>query len=183
MLIEIQFRTKLQHIWATALETMGIYTNSNLKASQGNEDILRFFTLVSSVFAIQENTPVCPNTSPQLNELVKEIKYLDGKYHIIKTLNGIKTVMDHISNRKINSKNIYFMLILDYLNKKITIKTFKSSEIEIATKAYGEIENSPDINVVLVSATSFDSLKEAYPNYFADISGFVRILKNIMKKY
>ena len=35
MLIEIQFRTKLQHIWATAVETMGIYTKSNLKSSQG----------------------------------------------------------------------------------------------------------------------------------------------------
>ena len=35
MLIEIQFRTHLQHIWATALETMGIYTKTALKASMG----------------------------------------------------------------------------------------------------------------------------------------------------
>lgn len=33
MLIEIQFRTKLQHIWATAVEMMGIYTKTNLKSS------------------------------------------------------------------------------------------------------------------------------------------------------
>lgn len=177
MLIEIQFRTKLQHIWATALETMGIYTNNNLKASQGNKDILKFFTLVSSVFAIQENTNVCPDTSNQLNELIEEIKDLDQKHHIIDTLNGIKIVISHISNKKITDKNIYFMLILDYLNRKITIKTFKSSEIEIATQFYSEVEKSADKNTVLVSATSFDSLREAYPNYFADISGFVRILK------
>ena len=30
------------------------------KSSQGDEDILRFFTVVSSIFAIQENQPVCP---------------------------------------------------------------------------------------------------------------------------
>lgn len=42
MLIEIQFRTKLQHIWATAVEMMGIYTKSNLKSNQGNKEILRF---------------------------------------------------------------------------------------------------------------------------------------------
>ena len=48
MFIEIQFRTKLQHMWATAVEMMGIYTKSNLKSSQGDYDILRFFTLVSS---------------------------------------------------------------------------------------------------------------------------------------
>ena len=51
MLIEIQFRTKIQHTWATAVEMMGIYTKGNLKSSQGNEDILRFFTLVSSILA------------------------------------------------------------------------------------------------------------------------------------
>ena len=52
MFIEIQLRTKLQHIWATAVEMMGIYTHSNLKSSQGDEDILRFFTVVSSIFSI-----------------------------------------------------------------------------------------------------------------------------------
>ena len=54
MLIEVQFRTKLQHTWATAVEMMGIYTKSNLKSSQGNKDILRFFLLVSSIFAMIE---------------------------------------------------------------------------------------------------------------------------------
>lgn len=51
ILIEIQFRTKLQHIWATAVEMMGIFTKSKLKSSIGDEDILRFFVLVSSLFA------------------------------------------------------------------------------------------------------------------------------------
>lgn len=32
MLIEIQFRTKLQHIWATAVEMMGIYTKIPIKS-------------------------------------------------------------------------------------------------------------------------------------------------------
>ena len=62
MLIEIQFRTKLQHIWATAVEMMGIYTKSNLKSSKGNKDVLRFFVLVSSIFAKMENMPICSDT-------------------------------------------------------------------------------------------------------------------------
>lgn len=33
MLVEVQFRTQLQHTWATAVEMMGIYTKSNLKSS------------------------------------------------------------------------------------------------------------------------------------------------------
>ena len=34
MLIEIQLRTKLQHYWATAVETVGIFTRQSLKSSQ-----------------------------------------------------------------------------------------------------------------------------------------------------
>lgn len=45
MLIELQFRTHLQHIWATALETIGLFTNQALKAGQGNEGILSFLLL------------------------------------------------------------------------------------------------------------------------------------------
>ena len=57
MRIELQFRTHLQHIWATAVEMMGIFTKSKLKASIGDEDILRFFVLVSSLFAkLEEKT-------------------------------------------------------------------------------------------------------------------------------
>ena len=56
MLIELQFRTHLQHIWATALETIGFFTNQALKAGQGNKDILRFFVVVSSLFAIKEHS-------------------------------------------------------------------------------------------------------------------------------
>ena len=52
MLIELQFRTHLQHIWATALETIGLFTNQALKSGQGSKEILRFFVLVSSLFAI-----------------------------------------------------------------------------------------------------------------------------------
>lgn len=78
MLIEIQFRTKLQHIWATAVEMMGIYTKSQLKASMGDKDILRFFVLVSSVFAKMENMPICPDTNDNYNILISEIKQIDS---------------------------------------------------------------------------------------------------------
>lgn len=182
MLIEIQFRTKLQHIWATAVEMMGIYTKSNLKSSQGNKDILRFFTLVSSVIAIQENMPICPNTSDNMYELVKEITHLDKKHHIVSTLSGLNVAIDY-TEKDTNNKSIYYMLILDYTKRKMRVIPFKSSQLEMATKAYGEIESKTDKNVVLVSSNSFNELRSAYPNYFADISGFISMMHRISKKY
>lgn len=73
ILIEIQFRTKLQHIWATAVEMMGIFTKSKLKSSIGDEDILRFFVLISSLFAQREETPICPNTSDNTKDIINEV--------------------------------------------------------------------------------------------------------------
>lgn len=180
MLIEIQFRTKLQHIWATAVEMMGIYTKSNLKSSQGDTDILRFFTLVSSVIAIQENMPVCPNTSDNIYELVKEIKTLNSKHRIIPILSGINLAIDY-TEKILSSKNIYYLLVLDYPENKVHIRSFTSTQLEAATQAYGIIEQETDKNVVLVSAKSFNELREAYPNYFVDISEFISMVQDIIK--
>lgn len=184
MFIEIQFRTKLQHMWATAVEMMGIYTKSNLKSSQGDYDILRFFTLVSSLFAIEEKMPVCPNTSDWADELIREIKYLDANNNIISTLSGLNVSIDYTS-KKFNqrNKNLYYILLLNYNKKTVSVRAFKSSSLETATKVYSQIEQNSDINVVLVSASSFETLKLAYPNYFADISAFINKLETIIAKY
>lgn len=184
MFIEIQFRTKLQHMWATAVEMMGIYTKSNLKSSQGDYDILRFFTLVSSLFAIQEKMPICPNTSDWADELISEIKYLDNKNNIISTLSGLNVSINHASNKyNQKDKNLYYIILLNYDRMTVTVKPFKSSNLEAATKLYGKIEQGSNINVVLVSASSFETLRLAYPNYFADISYFVTKLRHVIEKY
>lgn len=179
MLIEIQFRTKLQHIWATAVEMMGIYTKSNLKSSQGDKGILRFFTLVSSVIALQENMLVCPNTSDSIQEIITEIQDLNLKHRILHILSGINLTIDYTEKISIN-KNTYYLLILDYETRKVEIRSFKQSMLEAATNAYDKIENETDKNVVLVSAKSFNELREAYPNYFVDISDFINMVNNII---
>ena len=184
MFIEIQFRTKLQHIWATAVEMMGIYTKSNLKSSQGDYDILRFFTLVSSLFALEEGTPVCPNTSESIKDLLVEIKYLNKKHNILSTLSGLNVTIDYTGkNKNTKDKNLYYILLLDYQKMSVSIRSFVSSKIENATKAYSQIEQNTNKNVVLVSATSFNTLRLAYPNYFADISYFINKVQNIINKY
>lgn len=45
---------------------------------------------------------------------------------------------------------------------------FSSTQIELATKVYNQIEatNNPDIDVVLVSATSFDTIKSSISKLF-----------------
>lgn len=182
MLIEIQFRTKLQHIWATAVEMMGIYTKSNLKSSQGDTDILRFFTLVSSVIAIQENMLICPNTINDYNTLISEIRKIDNKLNLVSRLSALSVAINHTNASKTMKGKGYYVLILNYKDKLLKVRGFSTNQIELATKIYNDIEatNNLDIDAVLVSATSFDTLKAAYPNYFTDISQFVDMMRRIL---
>lgn len=180
MLIEIQFRTKLQHIWATAVEMMGIYTKSNLKSSMGDKNILKFFVLVSSVFAKMEGMPVCPNTVDDYDILVDEIKKLDSNIHVLQTLSNLSMAIKQGEFKK--GKIFYYVLLQNYREASLEVFSFSAHEIERATYVYNKLEalNDPDTNIVLVSANSFDALKAAYPNYFADISKFVDMMQRIL---
>lgn len=182
MLIEIQFRTKLQHVWATAVEMMGIYTKSQLKASKGDINVLRFFVLVSSVFAKLESMPICPNTVDNYDILVTEIKQIDRKTNIISMLSALSTAINHVDKNDHLKKNGYYVLQLNYKKKALRVTSFHKNQIELATKVYNQIESSniSYLDVVLVSATSFDALKAAYPNYFTDISDFVLMMRRIL---
>ena len=182
MLIEIQFRTKLQHTWATAVEMMGIYTKSQLKASIGDEDVLRFFVLVSSVFAKMEGTPIAPNTIDDFNTLISEIREIDKKLYIVSRLSALSVAINHVNENTKIKKNGYYVLQLNYKKKLLKINSFLKSQVELATNVYNKIQetNNPHLDVVLVSATSFETLKAAYPNYFTDISGFVDMMRRIL---
>lgn len=99
MRIEVQFRTTLQHTWATAVEVMGIYTKTALKASMGDIDTLRFFVLASSVFAQIEKSPIVPGTSEDYSSLIKEIRDIDRHQNIVSRLSALSTAISHISKK------------------------------------------------------------------------------------
>lgn len=179
MLIELQFRTHLQHIWATALETLGLFTQQALKAGQGDEDTKRFFILVSSLFAIREEKPIVPGTQNNPEKLIAEIKEIDNKNHYLDMLSAIRVAVDHRKDNE-HTKQGYYILILNYKTRRLNIRYFKPSQAEEANLSYSKIESTrakSNIDAVLVRVSSFQSLKTAYPNYFSDIGEFVDVVK------
>ena len=50
----------MQHVWATAVETMGTFLGQALKSRQGDQEWIDFFAIVSSVFAYKEERPLVP---------------------------------------------------------------------------------------------------------------------------
>jgi len=72
--IEIQLRTKLQHAFATAVETVTTFTREPLKFGGGPVEWRRFFSLRGSAFAIREQTPLVENTPSNAAELIAGVK-------------------------------------------------------------------------------------------------------------
>lgn len=120
MLGELQFRTHLQHIWATSLETIGLFANQALKAGQGNQEILRFFVLVSSLFAIREGSQAAPGTIEDEKELISEKEQIHDQHHILDMLRVIRTAIDHDA-KSVPDKRGYYILQPNY--KKNTLKS------------------------------------------------------------
>lgn len=179
MLIEIQYRTHLQHLWATAVETVGLFTKQAIKAGQGSDDVKRFFVLISSLFALREGCPVIPGTAENEIELVSEIEEVDSRCHFLDMLSAIRVAIDNEAQRSFKKQG-YYILILNYDTKRLRIRHFMPSQIEQANELYSTIESQRDkthVDAVLVRVSSFQTLKTAYPNYFTDIGEFLTLVK------
>lgn len=183
MSIEIQFRTRLQHLWATAVETLGLSMNVALKSGEGDKDTNRFFALVSSLFAIEENSPIVPDTPSSIEEITKELRNLNHSHHFIKNLRAIRVAASHIDPKK-NRDMGYYILRIDLEKNTVSLLSFAINQFDQAVSKYNDIEKSRDpqkTDAVLVRVTSFNSLRLAYPNYFSDIGDFVNKVESYIK--
>lgn len=179
--LELQVRTKLQHNWATAVETAGIFTKTSLKSSQGPDDWLEFFQVVSSLFAIKEELPKLEiHADKSMEELMVYCYNLCNKLNILTTLKALR-----VSTNKIETDNFpgeYYILNINIKEMKVQILIYDKKEYERATREYLRLEKSiteGENAVVLVSASSIKSLKKAYPSYFLDTSEFIQALEKI----
>lgn len=178
LLIELQLRSKLQHIWATAVETIGTFLGQGLKFNRGDEDWKDFFALVSSAFAIMEESEILAIhknlTKKQIYTKIKE-EYI--RLNVDDIMKGFAiTAQNIIKNQK--GKASYFCLItLNEKEKTVNLSRFPKTQLKTANTALLESEKNPDNQSVLVSISDIKKLNKAYPNYFLDAVDFLSVLK------
>lgn len=185
--IEIQIRSYLQHIWATAVEVFGTLRNSSFKSGYGDKDWLELFAYLSSLFAIKEGTPVLnEHSSLSRMEIVNRLKKMIEDLKAIEML-SVYTSIYKITTSEANQKKSnghYSIILLDSHESKISIQNYGANQIEEAMSAYDELEkkyyNDIGINVVLVNAGDVKKLEASYPNYFMDTKALIRYLSQIV---
>ena len=182
LLVEVQLRTKLQHIWSTAVETIGVFLNQPLKSNQGEKDWLRFFALLSGLFAIKEKYPVGPGIPNSRDEILAELMPIAEKLKVEERLNAYRGVVKTATEDTKKAK--YFLMKLDPVTKKLELQGFKASDFKIAELRYmaaeASLAPSTETDIALVSVTSINNLKKAYPNYYLDLRDFVSIYRRVI---
>lgn len=182
--IEVQLRTKMQHSWATAVETIDAFTGENIKFGVGNERWRRFFSLMGSVHAYYENQPPVPNTPELISELRDEVRHLSEELRVPYLLRSYARVGKHIQGYK-NGKDYWYLLELLPSANEIHLKSYPTRLSGTAKLEYAMVESkfSNTLNqAVLVSVDSINDLQKAYPNFFGDTRLFLSGLERFMKK-
>ena len=179
--IEIQLRSKLQHAFATAVETATTFTRSKLKSGGGEIKWRRFFALTSSAIAVREGCQIVPETPQRIDDLVGELRELTRELKVRQLLRGWTDAVKTLPKSTI-AKASWLLLVLDVEGKTIIVTGF--SDRRKAAKELSQIERdgAAQVDAVLVWVNSIHKLKSAYPNYYADTAAFLDALEFSLAK-
>ena len=181
--VEMQIRSRLQHAWATAVETVGTFTQQALKSSWGDAEWLRFFALMGSALARREGTTLVPGTPVDNRELADELRHLVVRLDVIDRLSAYGNALEFTEDAAELMPGHIYLLELDIPGESLRTRAYKNPAV--ALEEYGAIERAiegqPGKDVVLVTVESLSALRRAYPNYFLDTTIFVESVREAIR--
>lgn len=176
LFIEIQYRTKYQHAWATAVEIADIIKHSRTKFSDvADAEQNTYFKYASEIIArvYEGGKSCCPDLSDE--DLVKSFSNLEKKLNMLKILKS----MDVLKLEVPDSYKRALIIRLYSEDDKIQIETYTFKSNAAASKQLFEIEKEhPNDDTVLVKSDKVGSIKNIFKNYFIDAGDFVEYIKN-----
>lgn len=188
LLIELQLRSRMQHAWATAVETVDTFTAQSMKTGGGRPEWRRFFALMSSDLALRENLPPVPGTPVTLETLRPELVVLATKLDVVARLDAYGATMNAVETFESLTGGHWYLLERrshDEDDVTLTVRGYPKRDYAQAALEYEAAErvaaDIPGRDVVLVSADSIASLKRGYPNYYADATEFARAVERSIR--
>lgn len=173
LLVEIQYRTLIQHAWATAVEVIGFITENQPKFQQGDKRYEHCMALASEILA--RYFEGCYGPFPELSneDLLKEFRALDNELHLIRNFTGLNSAeSDATANRN--------TILIFKPDGELETLSYRSESDALRELFRLEKEN-PSLDVVLVKADTSEEIRMAFKNYFSDAKEFVRLLSQAME--
>ncbi len=187
--IELQLRTRLQHIWATTVEIYDIINKSNIKTGTHNKLETKeglFFKNCSLVFEGIESNDV-EKIKININKIFRDKDLVE----IYNRLKGIKNIKNIQLPKTLGSDEV-FILITDLNKGKTTFFTTDPIEkndkqdtflINASYRRLEEKNTKGEYILLLLTLGDIKKLKNVYPNYFLNTNEFISILKKYKDKY
>lgn len=167
--VEIQYRTLVQHAWATAVEVIGFITESQPKFQKGDNRYGRAMALASEILARVHENLKGPFPDVLDRDLVAQFLALDKELGLLRTLRGLNA-----ANRVVSDRRNAILIFSD--SGELEIRTFRDAPD--ALRALFELERSmPERDIVLVRADTSEEVRLAFRNYFSDARDFIRLLE------
>lgn len=171
--VEVQVRTELQHAWATAVETMDLFSGSELKYSKADPDLQRYFAVAGSLMAHAEGTTPVPGADGTQGDLQRELGRLEKKHGIVSRLRGYAAIVgEHAKSDRRST------LTLELRRKEQQLSVTVHETLADAEKRLAGLEalNDENLDVVLVGISKVGQLQAAYPNYYANTEAFTHFM-------
>lgn len=184
--VELQIRTKLQHAWATAVETVDVFTGQQIKAGRAaTPEWARFFSATSAAFAqLEACQPVPGYEGMSPRAIVPALRDSERAMNVLTRLRGFRAAINAIMGREQNRSSFLHLVVLDTLSRTLSFRSFSREQQAEATNAYKEVEermrNGAPLDPVLVVGGTLRQLKTSYPNYFADTQEFVEKVESVL---
>lgn len=174
LLVEIQYRTKYQHAWATAVEVADLTTSNRIKFDDARPEYRDFFKLASEIIArsFEDRTSCYPEMSDR--ELMLKFRWTDRKL-------GLMDKFKHLAQVKAPQrfrKNTILRFTINPIDGKRSLQIEGFDSVIVALDRYAELEAVADEfqDVVFVQAANRESMREAFKNYFSDTKEFSKYI-------
>ena len=174
LLVEIQYRTTVQHAWATAVEVIGFITENQPKFEKGDDRYNQAMALASEILARAYEDEKGPFPEKSDIKVVQEFLALDAELSLLNMLRGLNTASTEVSENR-NS------ILIFHESSELEVRTYRS-----ATEALAELfeleKELPGTDIVLVKADTSEEVRFAFKNYFSDARDFIRLVEDGCQK-
>lgn len=174
LMVEIQYRTTIQHAWATAVEVIGFITESQPKFQEGDTRYEFAMALTSEILARSFEDSKGPFSDMTDANLVRAFLQIDKDLGLMNMLRGLNAADTAVT-----------------LNRNAILIFSESGELEIqtyrdATDALRELfeleKKLPGKDIVLVKADTTEDVRFAFKNYFSDAQDFISLVEKGCQK-
>lgn len=165
--IEVQYRTLVQHAWATAVELVGSVTQHEPKFERGDDRYMVAMALASELLARWHERSNGPHPQLTDRQVLDQFLALDAELNLMtmfRELNGLVGSVDRRNSILISSPKGE-LEVLNFRNATDALRSLFVLE-----------RQKPGYDIVLVRADSEADVKLAFRNYFGDARDFVRLI-------